>query len=158
MSFKWYFIVVRALNKTLNLLNVFDVMNAFQKQHHVFYEVCKMKLQEIYEEENDNSLLKIIKKQGFKKSNGAITANGKRVKVIFLTKQEYFDSHDTMVNLTYIINPETHAWSFRAGLPGEKDVEFANGEDESTLIKHLERKTKIKPSAIDEYLIEDTNM
>lgn len=113
-----------------------------------------MKLQELHEAKDD-SLLDTIEKQEFKKSNGTITADGKRVKVVFLTKQEYFDSHDATVEFTYIINPATHAWSFRAGLPGGEDVEFANGEDESTLLKHLKRKTKIKPSAIDEYLTEE---
>lgn len=114
-----------------------------------------MKLHELHEAKNDDSLLDTIEKQEFKKSNGTITADGKRVKVVFLTKQEYFDSHDATVEFTYIINPTTHAWSFRAGLPGGEDVEFANGEDESTLLKHLKRKTKIKPSAIDDYLTEE---
>lgn len=112
-----------------------------------------MKIKDLFEKEDKDTLADVIKDQEFTRSKSRITSDGKRLEVEVLTKQQRFDDREETVEFTYIINPTTKAWSFRAGLPGGEDVEFATGEDESTLIKHLKRKNKLKASAIDDYLL-----
>jgi hypothetical protein len=95
----------------------------------------------------------VAKEEGFKKGTDMMFAFGKTRKVTTLTKDETLDG--LKLTLQYVINPETGSWSFRACLKGQTEedmVEFATGEDPSSLIAHLEKKKKITATAAVEYL------
>lgn len=112
-----------------------------------------MKLAQLFEA-SDDSLSDVIKDQKFKTAKGRLEKLGRRLNVTYYMKSQDFEDGRT-VNFTYIVNNDSSSWSFRAGLPGGTDIEFDSGEDESSLTRHMKRKNKIKPEAIDKYLSED---
>lgn len=95
----------------------------------------------------------VSKAQGFEKSKSEMYAFGKTRPVTLLTKDETLGGLN--LTLQYVINPSTGAWKFRACLAGQSEedmVEFDTGEDPSSLIKSLKKKTKITPHQAVEYL------
>jgi hypothetical protein len=113
-----------------------------------------MKLHELFEDTDytDNDVSDVALEQGFKKEKTHTKVGDKSKKITLLTKDEKFGSIE--LNLQYVINPETGAWSFRAAPVGRNHhIEMAAGEDTSTLIKHLNRKTKLKPNQIVDYIM-----
>lgn len=112
-----------------------------------------MRVSELLQEKEQSAVERIAAAHDFAKSHGKITVDSKRVPVTWFTASEDFGDLAT-VEYTYTVNEKTSAWSFSVGIPGGKDVEFATGEDEESLVKHMKRKKKIKPSAIEEYLLD----
>jgi hypothetical protein len=102
-----------------------------------------MKLNELLREDEEDHVdpAVIADEQGFAKSHEKINVSGKRKTVTTLTKIDTVGGIE--VEMEYIINPETGAWVFKAGIPGHAKVEFKTGEDSSSLVRHLKKKKKI---------------
>ena len=52
------------------------------------------------------------------------------------------------VDVEYVYNPDTGSWSFLAAKTGEDRHEITSGRGEDDLIKHLERKHRLKASQL----------
>lgn len=110
------------------------------------------------EDIDDEDVGVVAKKQGFEKSKRKMYAFGKTRMTTLLTKDEMIKLIN--VTLQYVINPKTGAWILRACLAGQTEedmVEFATGEDPSSLIKHLKKPTKITYHQAVEYLSPPAN-
>lgn len=95
----------------------------------------------------------VAQREGFTKSKKEMFAFGATRPTTLLTKNEKLGGLE--ITLQYIINPKTGAWCLRACLAGQSDedmVEFDTGEDPSSLIENLKKKTKVTPHQAVEYL------
>jgi hypothetical protein len=95
----------------------------------------------------------VAKELGWAKTQDTLNAFGKTRKVTLLTKDGSVGGID--VTQQYVINPETGAWKFQACCAGGTEVdmvEFATGEDPSSLVTHLRKAKKITPHQAVEYL------
>lgn len=95
-------------------------------------------------EEEDVNVGDVAKEEGFEKSSTSLYVFGKTRTVTVLTKNQTLDGLE--LTLQYVINPATGAWLLNACLAGQSQedmVEFAKGEDPTSLVKSLRKKTKI---------------
>jgi hypothetical protein len=100
----------------------------------------------------DKRLDTVADEHGFVKGHRTDTVNGDRIKYVTFTKEEEYTDLGYTGVLEYLYNPETGSWKFMAGKSdSDKRVEFHNGEDEKSLIKHIERKTKFNPKTALQY-------
>jgi hypothetical protein len=94
------------------------------------------------DEEEEERASDVADDQGFEKGHEAKMVDGKSQKLTTLLKDETLGGLE--LQLKYVINPKTGAWSFRIALQGQdKFVEITTGEDPLSLIKHLKKKHKV---------------
>ena len=113
-----------------------------------------MKVNELFEDKKHPTkhIDDEAKEHGFEKSHRTDKVDGEKIKFTVYTKQEEYADLAYVAELEYKFNPETGAWQFLAGKANEKKrVEFHNGEDEKSLIKHLSRKMKFNPKTALQY-------
>jgi hypothetical protein len=104
-------------------------------------------------QDDDTDVGSVAQKQGYVKSKKQMFAFGATRPVTLLTKNEKLGGLN--LTLQYVINPKTGAWSLRACLQGQSNedmVEFTTGEDPSSLVQNLKKKTKITPHQAVEFL------
>jgi len=109
--------------------------------------------EETVEDDGPQDVGSVAERQGFKKSKKEMYAFGKTRPVTLLTKDAPLGGLD--VTYQYVINPKTGAWILRACLKGQTDadmVQFAQGDDPSSLVKNLKKKTKITSHQAVEFL------
>ena len=105
-----------------------------------------MKLQDLFESSDD--WRKSAKKMGYASKLEVRKLSGKSRDVIVLSKiKEVFDNQ---ITYEYVVNPETQAWSFIVK-NDKNEMEIASGEDESSLSKHLEKKSKLSKHNFEKY-------
>lgn len=107
-----------------------------------------MKIRELVESVSDWA--KTAKKMGYTSKLEVRKLSGKSRDVIVLTKvKEVFDVE---ITFEYIVNPETSAWSFI--VKNEKnEMEISSGEDDTSLTKHLEKKSKLSKHNFEKYFM-----
>lgn len=126
----------------------------------------EMKLQELHQakksekkdddkpsdKDQEKRLDTVAEEHGFEKSHEDDKVNGEKVHYVKFTKTEEYEDLEYSASLEYLYNPETGSWKFMAGkVDSDKRIEFHNGEDEKSLIKHIERKTKFNPKTALQY-------
>jgi hypothetical protein len=105
-----------------------------------------MKVKELF----DDTLKSVADNEDYEITNSSKLISGKRYPVILFTKIDTFFSEE--LEIQYLVNPGTGAWSFSAGFPSEKErIEFHTGEDDTSLIKHMKKKKKLTANQVDEY-------
>lgn len=107
---------------------------------------------DVKKNDDDKRLDTVADEHGFSKSHEDDKVNGEKVHYVTYSKQEEYPELEYTASLEYLYNPETGSWKFMAGkADADKRIEFHNGEDEKSLIKHMERKTKFNPKTALQY-------
>lgn len=101
------------------------------------------------EVDDDDDIGSVSVRQGYEKEKTEMHMFGATRPVTILSKTEEID--DKSIETQYIINPKTGAWVYKVGLSTEDMIEIKNGEDPSSLLHHLKRKTKISAHQVSEY-------
>lgn len=102
--------------------------------------------------DEDKRLDTVADEHGFTKSHKTDTVNGEKIKFTVYTKTEEYPELEYTASLEYVYNPDTGSWKFIAGkVDAEKRVEFHNGEDEKSMLKHMDRKNKFNPKTALQY-------
>lgn len=104
---------------------------------------------------DDDDIGSVSVRQGYDKEKTEMFMFGANRPVTILSKEEE-DVDDKTLQTKYIINPKTGAWVYKVGLSSDDMIEIKNGEDPSSLLKHLKRKTKISSRQVSEYFSEET--
>lgn len=114
-----------------------------------------MKLSELFESTDEViDVEQLAKAADFKCKSSSKTISGKKYAVFELTKDVILG--ELAVQFLYVVNKETQGWVFSAGLQDKKErIEFSDGEDLTSLKKHLKKKKKLTPHQIKEYLQDD---
>ena len=99
--------------------------------------------------DDDDDIGSVSVRQGYDKEKTEMFMFGATRPVTILSKTEDIDNKS--IETQYIINPKTGAWVYKVGLSKEDMIEIKNGEDPSSLLHHLKRKTKISPHQVSEY-------
>ena len=69
---------------------------------------------------------------------------------VLLTKMEVFEEFDA--TLEYRVHEPTSTWNFKVGkVDNPKRIEFSNGVDRESFVKHLDMKLKINPKTAVKY-------
>lgn len=98
-----------------------------------------MKLHRLVEAVTADQVYRALARAGFEKRGSAFGD----------TKFVGVDVVDEIpVDLEYVYNAETGSWSFLAARAGEKRVQITSGRGEDDLIRHLERKHRLKASQL----------
>jgi hypothetical protein len=98
-----------------------------------------MKLRQLHEDVTPDDVKRALARAGFERLGSAF-GDAKFVGVDVVDK--------IPVDLEYVYNSETGSWSFLAAKAGEKRVEITNGRGEDDLIRHIERKHRLKASQL----------
>jgi N-methylhydantoinase A/oxoprolinase/acetone carboxylase beta subunit len=98
---------------------------------------------------DDDDIGSVSVRQGYDKEKTEMNLFGAVRPVTILSKVEEID--DKSIETQYLINPKTGAWVYKVGLSKEDMIEIKNGEDPSSLLRHLKRKTKISSHQVSEY-------
>lgn len=114
-----------------------------------------MKISELFEadkkEDKHETLASVAKDADFSANRSSIKKNGKNYKTVEYSKEVFIDPYDLV--LRYTVNQETESWSYAVHNAGNgRTIDLDSGEDHTSLIKSMEKKKKILPSWIEQYL------
>lgn len=103
---------------------------------------------------DDDDIGSVSVRQGYEKEKTEMFMFGATRPVTILSKTEDIDGKS--LETQYVINPKTGAWVYKVGLSQDDMIEIKNGEDPSSLLRHLKRKSKISSHQVSEYFSEET--
>lgn len=109
--------------------------------------------EETIEDDGPQDVGSVAERQGFKKTKKEMFAFGRTRPTTLLTKDAPLGGLD--ITYQYVINPKTGAWILRACMKGQTEadmVQFAQGDDPTSLVKNLKKKNKITAHQAVEFL------
>jgi hypothetical protein len=113
-----------------------------------------MKVRELFLLESDLTVNFLAKEEGYKRLATTKVSAGKEHEVVLFTKAQKVND-DLTLDYEYVVNPGTKAWSFQVATEDIPAKQFADGEDESSMIKHMRKKHKMTMRSIEKWFIKE---